>query len=96
MNNSKDEIITFKVDKQLAEAMKGIPNRSEFIRSAILTALDSVCPLCKGTGMLSPRQRKHWQIFAEDHTVQECKNCHAYHIVCNNADDDDSHSNQKD
>ena len=45
----KQEIITFKADEPLLEAMDGITNRSEFIRAAILSALDSVCPLCKGT-----------------------------------------------
>jgi metal-responsive CopG/Arc/MetJ family transcriptional regulator len=96
MNSSKDEIITFKVDKQLAQAMKGIPNRSEFIRSAILAALDSSCPLCKGTGILTPKQREHWQTFARDHTIQECQNCHAYHIVCNSNDDEKLHNHRED
>ena len=54
----KQEIVTFKVDEPLWEAMKGIPNRSEFIRAAILSALDSVCPLCKGSGILTPDQRR--------------------------------------
>ena len=39
----KQEIVTFKVDEPLLKAMNGIPNRSEFIRAAILSALDSVC-----------------------------------------------------
>ena len=46
----KTDIITFKVDATLLEALRGIENRSEFIRSAILSALDNVCPLCRGTG----------------------------------------------
>ena len=54
MNRNKHDIITFKVDETLRELMNGIENRSEFIRSAILTALDSACPLCKGTGVLTP------------------------------------------
>ncbi len=60
----KQEIITFKVDESLSEAMRGIQNRSEFIRAAILTALDSTCPLCKGSGILTPEQRRHWDSFA--------------------------------
>jgi hypothetical protein len=78
----KEEIITFKVDTELARAMEGIPNRSEFIRSAILASLDSTCPLCGGTGILTPRQKSHWERFSETHTVEECETCHAYHIVC--------------
>lgn len=78
----KHEIITFKVDEPLRQAMTGIPNRSEFIRAAILSALDSVCPLCKGSGILTPDQRAHWQTFAQHHSVAECENCHAMHLVC--------------
>ena len=62
--------------------MRGIPNRSEFIRAAILSALDSVCPLCKGSGILTPDQRKHWVEFAEHHALAECEDCHAVHLVC--------------
>jgi hypothetical protein len=78
----KQEIITFKVDEPLLEAMNGMANRSEFIRAAILSALDNVCPLCKGSGIMSPDQRKHWATFAEHHAVAECADCHAVHLVC--------------
>jgi hypothetical protein len=82
MANEKAEIITFKVPENLKQAMKGIPNRSEFIRSAILAALDNICPLCKGTGILLPNQKDHWDTFAKHHFVSECKECKAIHLVC--------------
>jgi len=82
MLNKKQEIITFKVDASLAEAMHGIDNRSAFIRSAILSALDSVCPLCRGSGILTPDQQSHWDTFITDHTLKECQDCHALHLVC--------------
>ncbi|HOM18833.1 MAG TPA: ribbon-helix-helix domain-containing protein [Thermoguttaceae bacterium] len=82
MGRSKQEIITFKVDKALREAMRGIPNRSEFIRTAILRALDSACPLCQGTGSLTPDQRRHWERFAVSHPLTECPDCHALYLVC--------------
>jgi len=78
----KGEIITFKVDESLAGAMLGIANRSEFIRAAILHALENVCPLCKGTGILTPDQRRHWDSFAVNHSVEECGDCHALRLVC--------------
>ena len=81
-NRKKQEIVTFKVDASLSEAMRGIPNRSEFIRTAILAALDSVCPLCKGTGILTLDQRRHWNSFAAKHSIEECDECHATHLVC--------------
>jgi hypothetical protein len=78
----KAEVLTFKADASLLDAMKGIPNRSEFIRSAILAALDSACPLCVGTGILSPNQKKHWDAFARDHAVEECADCNELILVC--------------
>jgi hypothetical protein len=78
----KQDVITFKVDSTVAEAMRGIPNRSEFIRSAILSAFENTCPLCKGQGILSPDQRRHWETFAHRHSVEECDDCHAFHLVC--------------
>ncbi len=78
----KREVITFKVDDLLWEAMRGIPNRSEFIREAILSALDTACPLCRGVGSLSADQQKHWDTFTESHSLEKCDDCHAVHLVC--------------
>jgi hypothetical protein len=78
----KQEIITFKVDESLAARLRGIANRSEFIRGAILTALENSCPLCGGVGILTPDQRKHWEHFSRNHSLAECEECHAVHLVC--------------
>jgi len=80
----KQEIITFKVDEKLFQSIKSIPNRSEFIRSAIIEALGSICPLCNGTGMLNPEQKQHWDDFAEDHSVETCVECNERYLVCSN------------
>ncbi len=82
MAQGKQEIITFKVDASLAQAMRAIPNRSAFIRTAVLAALENTCPLCHGSGMLSPAQQHHWQTFARNHAIAECQECHAFHLVC--------------
>ena len=87
----KDTIFTFKADKELSETLKKIPNRSAFIRSAIQTALDSCCPLCSGTGILSSEQRKHWTDFQKHHGLEQCNQCKAIHITCNRYDVDDIH-----
>lgn len=79
----KAQMVTFKADDALVAAMEGIPNRSEFIRAAVLAALDGVCPLCRGTGVLSPKQREHWHEFARHHAVERCGDCHESHMVCN-------------
>jgi len=82
MAGKKQDVISLKVDRSLAEAMDGVANRSEFIRDAILAALDNVCPLCMGTGMLSPHQKRHWAAFTRDHSVEQCPNCHERHLTC--------------
>jgi hypothetical protein len=85
----KQEIITFKVDEELWKALRGVPNRSEFIRTAILVALESRCPLCRGTGVLTPEQQTHWLEFAKTHALEECDDCHAMHLVCVAAEGED-------
>ncbi|MFH2057264.1 MAG: ribbon-helix-helix domain-containing protein [bacterium] len=78
----KSEIITFKADESLLEALQGIHNRSDFIRSAVLAALENSCPMCGGTGLLTPNQRRHWERFARSHELTECNQCHELHLVC--------------
>lgn len=74
-HNKKEEVITFKVDKVLAEKMRAINNRSEFIRAAILAALDNVCPLCSGTGVLTPNQVDHWRDLMRTYHMGRCDHC---------------------
>ena len=78
----KQGIISFKVDEDLMELIRNIPNRSEFIRNALLSALGSICPLCNGTGIMTPNQKQHWDQFAADHKVQTCNKCKERYLVC--------------
>ncbi len=78
----KEQVITFKADPSLLEALRGVPNRSAFIRAACLAALESTCPLCRGTGILTPNQKLHWEALAGDHSVEECDECHELRLVC--------------
>lgn len=82
VRSGRQRILTFKADPALVTAMEGIPNRSEFIRAAILAALEGVCPLCQGTGVLSPGQREHWREFSRSHAVETCDDCHESRLVC--------------
>jgi len=78
----KSDLITFKVEPSLAELIERLPNRSEFIRKAILAALTNTCPLCQGTGVLTPEQRAHWERFERRHSVERCDDCNAVHLRC--------------
>ena len=61
--DKKGEVITFKVDGNLAQALSGLPNRSEFIRASIMNALERACPLCRGAGVITAEQRTLWDEF---------------------------------
>jgi hypothetical protein len=90
MSARKEEVITFKVDRELADRIRGVANRSAFIRNAILAALENSCPVCGGTGVLSAHQVQHWQEFAKSHHVEECPDCKEVHLVC----DHDAHGHE--
>ncbi len=94
MSKPKHSIVTFKAEDSLTQALRGIPNRSAFIRSAILAALDSACPVCGGTGILTQEQKKHWDAFAVDHKLRECGTCHEYHLVCDKQAGHSAHANK--
>ena len=78
----KQSIVTFKVNEDLLAVIRDIPNRSEFIRAAIMAALENVCPLCGGTGLLTPKQKEHWEGFSRDHTLKRCDDCQEIFIEC--------------
>ncbi len=78
----KQSIVTFKVNEDLLAVIRDIPNRSEFIRAAIMTALENVCPLCSGSGILTPKQKEHWESFSRDHALKRCDDCQEIFIEC--------------
>lgn len=78
----KQTVITFKADDNILEALERIPNKSEFIRAAILAALDESCPLCGGSGVLNPHQKTHWSAFLKEHTLTHCNECNGFEINC--------------
>ena len=76
------ETITFKADGELARLLSIMPNKSEFIRHAILGAMDNTCPLCQGSGIITPQQKQHWDEFMTNHRIERCDDCDAIHLVC--------------
>jgi len=68
----KESVVSFKADQSLAKLLQAMPNRSEFIRRALLQAMDSTCPLCQGSGIMTPSQRQHWEVFTKEHHIGIC------------------------
>ncbi len=67
--------VTFKVDKELANLLKTLPNRSEFIRDAIMSKMAVPCPACGGSGKMSKRQALDIKALLDSHYVGRCLNC---------------------
>lgn len=59
-NTRKSQIVAFKVEDDLARFLDDLPNKSEFIRRAILAQFGMNCPLCTGTGVV-PRHPRPFQ-----------------------------------
>lgn len=85
MAQKRQSIVTFKADESILQALGGVENRSAFIRAAILSALDNLCPVCQGTGLLTPNQRRHWEELSGSHAVEECADCHERRLICHAA-----------
>jgi len=45
----KKQIVAFKVEDDLADFLDALPNKSEFIRKAILAQFGMTCPLCSSS-----------------------------------------------
>ncbi len=67
--------VTFKVDEELAKLLKALPNKSEFIREAIMSKMAVPCPACGGSGKMSKRQAMDIRALLESHYVGRCLNC---------------------
>lgn len=78
----KEQVITFKVDKKLQDALNMVPNKSEFIRNSILEALGNKCPLCGGSGILSEAQKVHMNEFLRHHKIEKCSECNQILFRC--------------
>jgi hypothetical protein len=75
MAQQKQTVVSFRVDHHLAEILNSLPDKSAFIREAILRRFHTECPFCQGRGVL-PRTIADW--LAEqlpDIKVVECRCC---------------------
>lgn len=91
----KQETISFKVDPALADIIRRVPNRSDFIRKAIMNALENTCPLCQGSGIITPEQKPHWEKFLKSHDIVKCAECDAVYIECHTAEGDPDEQKDK-
>ena len=63
----RKRVVGFLAPDELAEQLDRLPNKSEFIRAALLARLGCPCPLCKGSGLLPVGLGEHYaSVFAAE------------------------------
>jgi hypothetical protein len=72
------QIVAFKVEPELAALLDAMPNKSEFIRTAVARQLSTVCPLCRGTG-IAPYSGVNDELarLVQQHPLCVCAGCGA-------------------
>ncbi len=73
--DKKKQIVAFKVEDELAEFLDKLPNKSEFIRKAILAQFGMNCPLCSGTGVVDKGIHDHFTEVINQQCVRKCEKC---------------------
>jgi hypothetical protein len=75
--SQKKQIVAFKVEDHLADFLDALPNKSEFIRKAILAQFGMTCPLCTGTGVVDKGIHNHYEPVIAQHRTHPCEKCRA-------------------
>jgi hypothetical protein len=74
-SKSPQTVVTFKVEKELADLLDRLPNKSAFIRKAIAAQLGVACPLCHGKGMVPRGVHDHYAPLVAQLSSRHCDGC---------------------
>ncbi len=73
--SDKGVVVSFRVDRHLADVLHRVPDKSAFIRDLILRSFYETCPVCRGRGVL-PRELAAWaHDRLRDGPLVECACC---------------------
>jgi hypothetical protein len=72
---AKPAVVAFKVEEALAELLDKLPNKSAFIRKAIIAQLGMACPLCNGSGVVARGLHDHYTALLGRLNSKACDNC---------------------
>jgi hypothetical protein len=86
VKSAKSKIVAFKVEEDLAEFLNNLPNKSDFIRKAILSQFGMTCPLCTGSGVVPRGIHDHYKPIIGGHNQRPCEKCKTSVEVPLNAD----------
>lgn len=71
----KPKVVAFKVEEELAEILDNLPNKSAFIRKAIVAQLGMACPLCNGSGVVPRGLHDHYTAMLGRLNSRACDSC---------------------
>jgi hypothetical protein len=71
----KTEVVAFKVEKELADLLNKLPNKSAFIRKAIAAQMGMACPLCNGKGVVPRGVHDHFAPLLAKMSARDCDGC---------------------
>src|SRR5262245_30944868 len=72
---AKSAVVAFKVEEELAELLNRLPNKSAFIRKAIVAQLGMACPLCDGAGVVPRGIHDHYAPLLRQLSSRNCDRC---------------------
>jgi hypothetical protein len=73
--NAKTTTVAFKAEEELARLLDQLPNKSAFIRKAILDQLGQACPLCLGRGVVSGDTPQQFAALLQSAARRPCDGC---------------------
>jgi hypothetical protein len=71
----KTAVVAFKVEEELAEILNQLPNKSAFIRKAIVAQMGMACPLCNGSGVVPRGVHDHYATLLSRYNSGHCARC---------------------
>lgn len=72
---AKPAVVAFKVEEELAELLNKLPNKSAFIRKAIVAQLGMTCPVCNGKGVVPRGLHDHYAALLQTFKNKPCAKC---------------------
>ena len=72
---AKAAVVAFKVEKELADLLNKLKNKSEFIRKSIIAQLGMACPLCNGKGVVPRGVHDYYAPLVSKLSQAHCDSC---------------------
>jgi hypothetical protein len=73
--------VAVKIEEDLARFLDQLPNKSEFIRQAILAQFGTACPLCSGSGQVPAAIGAHYAPILNRFGTRACAKCQRVEMI---------------